>query len=88
MTTVCAWCRALMAGPPPAPGAAVSHGICDPCAKRSQTRTDGRARVTAAQLTEIPPEHVAQAYVVCACILAVAIGFVIAILSALAHAPK
>lgn len=34
MTTICAWCGALMAGSPPKPGETVSHGCCLPCSER------------------------------------------------------
>jgi hypothetical protein len=34
MTTICAWCKTLMAGPPPAEGERVSHGCCAPCARK------------------------------------------------------
>ena len=34
MTKLCAWCKNLMAGPPPEPGERVSHGCCLPCEKK------------------------------------------------------
>lgn len=34
MTTICAWCKTLMAGPPPGAGEMVSHGCCAPCARK------------------------------------------------------